>query len=135
MLNQKERHPLSVADQVASIYAGTGGYLDRIRTDRVQEFLDRLLSGLHSEQGDLMQRINDSGELSDEDENALGDAIAEAIDDFGPNFDEEGQPLEEGESDRVREHRDEEEEREEGEDREEAEGQEQGEPDREEVPA
>jgi F-type H+/Na+-transporting ATPase subunit alpha len=103
MLNQKERHPLSVADQVASIYAGTGGYLDRIRTDRVQEFLERLLSGLHSEHGDLMKGINESGELSDEDEKALGDAIAEAIDDFGPNFDEEGQPLEEGESDRVRE--------------------------------
>ncbi len=135
MLNQKERHPLSVADQVASIYAGTGGYLDRIRTDRVQEFLDRLLSGLHSERGDLMKTINESGELSDEDENALGDAIAEAIDDFGPNFDEEGQPLEEGESDRVREHRDEEEEEEEGEDREQAEGQEQDKPDREEVPA
>ena len=43
MLNQKERSPLSVADQVASIYAGTGGYLDRIKTERVQEFLDRLL--------------------------------------------------------------------------------------------
>src|SRR6266436_3236533 len=50
MLNQKERQPLSVADQVASIYAGTGGYLDRIKTDRVEEFLDRLLSGLHSDQ-------------------------------------------------------------------------------------
>jgi F-type H+/Na+-transporting ATPase subunit alpha len=135
MLNQKERHPLSVGDQVASIYAGTGGYLDRIRTDRVQEFLDRLLSGLHSEQGDLMGRINDSGELSDEDENALGDAIAEAIDDFGPNFDEEGQPLEEGESDRVREHRDDEGETEAGDGGEEPEGQEQEEPDREEVPA
>ena len=107
MLNQKERKPLSVADQVASIYAGTGGYLDRIKTERVQEFLDRLLSGLHSEQGDLMQGINESGQLSDEDEKTLGDAIAEAIDDFGPNFDEEGNPLEEGESDRVRDHREE----------------------------
>jgi F-type H+-transporting ATPase subunit alpha len=107
MLNQTERHPLSVADQVASIYAGTGGYLDRIKTDRVQEFLDRLLSGLHSGQGDLMKGINESGELSDENEKALGDAIAEAIDDFGPDFDEEGKPLEEGESDRVRERPDE----------------------------
>jgi len=107
MLNQKERKPLSVADQVASIYAGTGGYLDRIRTDRVQEFLDRLLSGLHSNNGDLMKQINETGELSDEDEKKLGDAIAEAIDDFGPNFDAEGNPLEEGESDRVREKREE----------------------------
>src|SRR4029079_14878707 len=34
MLNQKERQPQSVADHVASIYAGTGGYLDRIKVDR-----------------------------------------------------------------------------------------------------
>ena len=39
MLNQNERSPLSVAEQVASIYAGTGGYLDRIKTERVHEFL------------------------------------------------------------------------------------------------
>src|SRR5947207_7622426 len=138
MLNQKERHPLSVADQVASIYAGTGGYLDRIRTDRVQEFLERLLSGLHTNQGDLMKGINESGQLSAEDEKALGDAIAEAIDDFGPNFDEEGQPLEEGESDRVRE-RPEDEEKEDGEDEGESEDGEESEEteteEREEVPA
>ncbi len=132
MLNQKERKPLSVADQVASIYAGTGGYLDRIKTDRVQEFLDRLLSGLHSGRSDLMQGINESGQLSDEDETALGDAIAEAIDDFGPNFDEEGNPLEEGESDRVRDHREESEGEGDGEDKTEAQDEES---EREEVPA
>jgi hypothetical protein len=48
-----------------------------------------------------MDRIN-GGELSDEDEEALGNAIAEAVDDFGPDLDEEGQPLEAGESDRVK---------------------------------
>ena len=40
-LNQGERQPLSVAEQVASIYAGTGGYLDRIKVDRVPAFLER----------------------------------------------------------------------------------------------
>jgi F-type H+/Na+-transporting ATPase subunit alpha len=135
MLNQKERKPLSVSDQVASIYAGTGGYLDRIKTDRVQEFLDRLLSGLHSDNGDLMKGIDESGELSDEDEKKLGDAIAEAIDDFGPDFDEEGNPLEEGESDRVRERPDEDEESGEGDDEAKAEGEESGDEEREEVPA
>jgi F-type H+-transporting ATPase subunit alpha len=101
MLNQNERSPLSVAEQVASIYSGTGGYLDRIKTERVQEFLRSLIERLKSEQGELMGRIDD-GQLSDEDEEELGNAIAEAIDDFGPDFDEEGQPLEEGESDRVK---------------------------------
>jgi F-type H+-transporting ATPase subunit alpha len=102
MLKQKEREPLSVADQVASIYAGTGGYLDRIKTDRVQEALADLLARLHAENADLMKRINDSGELSDDDEDALGKVVGEFIDDFGPDFDEEGQPIEAGESDRIR---------------------------------
>jgi F-type H+-transporting ATPase subunit alpha len=100
MLNQNERHPLSVGQQVASIYAGTGGYLDRIKTERVQDFLRDLLDRLKAESADLLDRIDD-GQLSDEDEEALGKAIAEMVDDFGPDFDEEGQPLEEGESDRV----------------------------------
>jgi F-type H+-transporting ATPase subunit alpha len=101
-LNQKEREPMEIAEQVASIYAGTGGYLDRIKTERVTEFLDDLLIRLHAENQELLDRINETGDLSDEDEEALGKAIAEMVDDFGPDFDEEGNPLEEGESDRIK---------------------------------
>jgi F-type H+-transporting ATPase subunit alpha len=102
MLNQKERQPLAVAEQVASIYAGTGGHLDRINTDRVQEFLGSMLERMHAEQGDLIKSINETGELSDEDEEALGKFLEDFVDDFGADLDEEGQPLEEGESDRVK---------------------------------
>jgi F-type H+-transporting ATPase subunit alpha len=101
-LNQNERSPLSVAEQVASIYAGTGGYLDRIKVDRVGDFLRDLLARLSSEHSDLMDKLNDSGEMSDEEQEKLGDAIGEMVDDFGPDFDDEGQPLEEGESDRIK---------------------------------
>jgi F-type H+-transporting ATPase subunit alpha len=101
-LNQNERAPLSVADQVTSIYAGTGGYLDRIKVDRVQAFLEDLITRMRAEHPDLLGRINDAGELSDGDEKALDDAIADMVDDFGPDFDAEGNPLEAGESDRVR---------------------------------
>ena len=101
MLKQNERAPLSVAEQVASIYSGTGGYLDRIKVERVHDFLADLLGRLRAEQQELMGRIDD-GQLSDEDEEALGKAIAEMVDDFGPDFDAEGNPLEAGESERVR---------------------------------
>ena len=47
-----------------------------------------------------MGKLGD-GDWSDEIEEQLGKAIAEAIDDFGPDFDAEGNPLEEGESDRI----------------------------------
>jgi len=101
-LNQKERDPMSVADQVVSIFAGTAGYLDRIKAERVPEFLADLLARVKAENAELAGRIDSTGELTDEDEEALGKVVAEFVDDFGPDFDIEGQPLEEGESDRIR---------------------------------
>jgi F-type H+-transporting ATPase subunit alpha len=100
-LNQDELKPWKPADQVAAIYSGTGGYLDRIKVERVREFHENMLSRLHSEQSDLMEKIG-NGDWDDSIEEALGNEIAEAIDDFGADFDEELQPIEEGESDRVK---------------------------------
>jgi F-type H+-transporting ATPase subunit alpha len=97
LLKQKEREPLGVADQVASIYSGTGGYLDRIKVDRVGEFLGDLRTRLHSEHQDLLDRINESGKLEEDDEKALGEAIGAFVDDFGADFDEHGEPIEAGE--------------------------------------
>src|SRR5436305_11302972 len=99
-LNQDELKPWSLEDQVAAIYSGTGGYLDRIKVDRIGEFHQRMLENLHSGHEELMNKIA-GGDWDDSIEEQLGNAIEEAIDDFGPDFDEEGNPLEEGESDRV----------------------------------
>ncbi|MFL5887373.1 MAG: F0F1 ATP synthase subunit alpha, partial [Thermoleophilaceae bacterium] len=101
-LNQDELHPWALEDQVAAIYSGTGGYLDRIKVERIPEFHRTMLEQLHSQHEDLMNKIAE-GNWDDSTEEQLGNAIAQAIDDFGPDLDEEGQPLEEGESDRVRE--------------------------------
>jgi F-type H+-transporting ATPase subunit alpha len=97
LLKQKEREPLGVADQVASIYSGTGGYLDRIKVERVSEFLGDLRVRLHSEHQDLLDRIESMGKLEEADEEALGKAIGAFVDDFGPDFDEHGDPVEAGE--------------------------------------
>ena len=99
-LNQDELKPWKPADQVAAIYSGTGGYLDRIKVERIREFHETLLQRLHSEKSELMTTLGE-GDWSDEIEKELGDAISEAIDDFGADFDAEGNPLEEGESDRI----------------------------------
>ena len=48
-----------------------------------------------------MEKIG-NGDWDDDIEEALGKEIADAIDDFGPDFDEELQPIEEGESDRIK---------------------------------
>src|SRR3954462_1776887 len=57
-LNQDELRPWAVADQVAAIYSGTGGYLDRIKTERVREFHQALIQRLHSEQSELLGKTN-----------------------------------------------------------------------------
>ena len=99
-LNQDERSPWAIEDQVAAIYSGTGGFLDRIKTERVKDFHETMLQRLHSEDSDLMDQLKE-GDWDDAIESRLGSSIAEAIDDFGPDFDAEGNPIEEGESDRI----------------------------------
>ncbi len=100
-LNQDELKPWKVQHQVAAIFSGTAGYLDRIKVERVGEFHESLLQRLDAEESDLMEQIAD-GTWEDEIEKKLGEAVRDAIDDFGPDFDEEGNELEEGESDRVK---------------------------------
>ena len=41
-LNQAERHPMPVEEQVVQIFAATNGYVDRINVDRVTKFLTDL---------------------------------------------------------------------------------------------
>jgi F-type H+-transporting ATPase subunit alpha len=95
-LNQKERSPLSVEEQVVQVFAATNGFVDRITTDRVPEFLDGLLQRLHSEVQDTLDKIRD-GDWSDETQEAVHNAVAGFADDFGYDLDDEGQPLEERE--------------------------------------
>jgi F-type H+-transporting ATPase subunit alpha len=100
-LNQNEREPLPVGVQVAQVYAATNGFVDRIAVERVTEFLEGLTQRLRAESQDLLDKIA-GGDWSDETQAALKDAIATYADDFGYDLDEEGQPLAEGESDRVK---------------------------------
>jgi F-type H+/Na+-transporting ATPase subunit alpha len=93
-LNQRERHPLPIEDQVAQVYAATHGFLDRINVDKVDEFLDGLIQRLHAEHRQLLDRIA-AGEWEDDVEQALDAAVKEFADDFGYDLDEEGLPLDE----------------------------------------
>jgi F-type H+/Na+-transporting ATPase subunit alpha len=92
-LNQRERSPLAVEDQVTHVFAATNGFVDRIRTERVPEFLAQLTERMHSEHDELLGRVRE-GDWSDETQEALRNAVAEFADDFGYDLDEEGQPLE-----------------------------------------
>jgi F-type H+/Na+-transporting ATPase subunit alpha len=99
-LNQRERSPMAVEDQVVQVYAATNGYLDRITVDKVPEFLDRLVKEVRSEHADLLEKVA-GGDWSDETVETIDGAVSRFADDFGYDLDEEGQPMEEGESERI----------------------------------
>jgi F-type H+/Na+-transporting ATPase subunit alpha len=91
-LNQGERSPIAVEDQVAVVYAATNGFLDRIDADRVAEFHEGLIERLHADARDTLEKMR-NGEWSDEIQDALRASIEQFADDFGYDLDEEGQPL------------------------------------------
>jgi F-type H+/Na+-transporting ATPase subunit alpha len=92
-LNQKERSPLAVEDQVVQVFAATNGFLDRITVERVSEFLNGLVQRMHSEASDVLDKLRE-GDWSDETQEALRKAVGDFADDFGYDLDDEGHPLE-----------------------------------------
>ncbi|MFP5363765.1 MAG: F0F1 ATP synthase subunit alpha [Thermoleophilia bacterium] len=88
-LNQKERSPMAVEEQVVVIYAATNGFLDRITVDRVPEFHEALVARMRAEHAELLEKIS-GGDWSDDTEGSVRDAVAEFADDFGYDLDEDG---------------------------------------------
>jgi F-type H+-transporting ATPase subunit alpha len=96
-LNQKERSPMAVAEQVVVIYAATNGFLDRITTDRVPEFLDDLISRMRAEYADVLEKI-DGGNWDDDIVAAVKQAVSEFAGDFGYDLDEDGVATDDGDA-------------------------------------
>jgi F-type H+/Na+-transporting ATPase subunit alpha len=100
-LNQGERQPMPVEDQVAQVFAATNGFLDRIDADKVPKFLGAMVDRLHADASETLKKIAD-GDWSDETQEQLRSSIEQFGEDFGYDLDEEGQPLDQdgGEEDR-----------------------------------
>src|ERR1700742_786979 len=91
-LNQNERQPLAVEDQVVQIFAATNGFLDRLNAERVGEFLTELTERMHSQHSDVREKIA-GGDWSEGTQQAVKDAVATSAGHSGYDRDEEGQPL------------------------------------------
>jgi F-type H+/Na+-transporting ATPase subunit alpha len=92
-LNQNERHPMPVEDQVVQIYAATNGFVDRITLERVPKFLSDLSDSVRGNEPELLKTIA-GGDWSDGTQDKLKASIGQFAEDFGYDLDEEGLPLE-----------------------------------------
>ncbi|CUA92786.1 F0F1 ATP synthase subunit alpha [Pannonibacter indicus] len=82
LLKQPQFSPLKTQEQVAVIYAGVNGYLDKIPVERVREFEAGLLLSLRGEHADLLDAIWQKKALDDE----LTARLRAAIEAFAKSF-------------------------------------------------
>ena len=82
LLKQPQASPLQLEDQVASIYAGTNGYLDTIPVDRVRAFLVGLRQYLATNKPKYNEILQTTKTFTDEAQSILKEAISEYTEEF-----------------------------------------------------
>jgi F-type H+-transporting ATPase subunit alpha len=78
LLKQPQYSPLSVAEQVAVVYAGLNGYLDDIAVEKVAPFARSLREYLKTSKPNYMEILRKEKQLTEEAEGILKEAIGEA---------------------------------------------------------
>ena len=94
-LNQAERSPMPVEEQVVQIFAATNGHVDRITIDKVERFLSELIDRVRASDADLLEQIR-NGDWGEQTQARVDAAVVQFANDFGFDLDEEGHPLVEG---------------------------------------
>ncbi len=81
LMKQPQYSPLNISEMAVSLYAVNEGYLDDVELNKVGAFESALISYMNQFHGDLMNRIVESGDWSDE----FADGFKAALDDFIAN--------------------------------------------------
>jgi F-type H+-transporting ATPase subunit alpha len=71
LLKQPQYSPLTAAEQVVSIFAGTRGFLDNIPVDKVNDYEEALLADVRANGKDILKTITEKKELDDKTEKKL----------------------------------------------------------------
>jgi F-type H+-transporting ATPase subunit alpha len=77
LLKQNQYSPLSVAEQVISVFSGVNGYLDDIDLGEIKSFESDLIDLMRSSHQDIINSINVSGNLDDDIKDKLVGIIEE----------------------------------------------------------
>ena len=77
LLKQNQYSPMTIAEQVVSIFTGVNGYLDDLELDLIKDFEKDLFELIKSSHGDIIEAINSSGNLEDDIASKLSTIIEE----------------------------------------------------------
>jgi F-type H+-transporting ATPase subunit alpha len=81
ILKQPQYRPVPIEQQVVAIWVGTGGYLDALPVEDAKRFVDEFIEHIAA-RTDVLDTIRNTGELSDEAEATL----KQALEDFRQTF-------------------------------------------------
>ena len=77
LLKQKQYSPMTVAEQVISVFCGVKGYLDDIELKDIDSFETQIIEKCKSEKPEILESILSSGKLEENIEKMLVDAITQ----------------------------------------------------------
>ena len=77
LLKQDQYSPMTVAEQVISVFAGVKGYLDDLELNQIKDFEKDFFAKINASSPDLIVKINTTGVLDDDAESILKNAIEE----------------------------------------------------------
>ena len=85
ILKQGQYSPLTVSEQVVSIYAGVRGYLDKVAVGDVVKFEAEVLNEIRTKHSDLLDAIANDKELSKENDDKLKSILDDLVGKFASN--------------------------------------------------
>ena len=75
LLKQDQYSPMTVAEQVVSVYSGVKGYLDTIENNQIRSFERGLLDLIKNEKPEILESIQKSGKIEEDTEKLLIEVI------------------------------------------------------------
>ncbi len=85
ILKQGQYSPLTVSEQVVSIYAGVRGYLDKVAVGDVVKFETEVLNEIRTKHSDLLDAIANEKELSKDNDDKLKSILDDLVGKFASN--------------------------------------------------
>ena len=82
LLKQKQYSPLTVAEQVISVFCGVKGYLDDIDLKDIAEFENKIIEKCKSDKPEIIESIQSSGKLEEDKEKLLVELISKLKENF-----------------------------------------------------
>ena len=77
LLKQNQYSPMTVAEQVISVYTGVKGYLDNLELNKIKDFESGIVEKIKSEKPEIIEEIQSSGKLDESTEQLLSKTIEE----------------------------------------------------------